>query len=134
MFMQAWGNYGTAWAVVHQWLGVQPDLGSGRLVVVPQVPQGQPSVSGEHIRLGDGYADVAASVSGSRYTTRIDVQRAVGADRVAIGHTLPRGSRVGTVWLDGKVVRHPTTRTTNRGLEVTVPTRSGSHTLVVTTR
>ena len=21
MFMQAWGNYGTAWAVVHQWLG-----------------------------------------------------------------------------------------------------------------
>ena len=24
MFMQAWGNYGTAWAVVHQWLGVGP--------------------------------------------------------------------------------------------------------------
>ena len=29
MFMQAWGNYGTAWAVVHQWLGVRPDLGHG---------------------------------------------------------------------------------------------------------
>ena len=28
MFMQAWGNYGTAWAVVHQWLGVRPNLGS----------------------------------------------------------------------------------------------------------
>ncbi|MFC8504151.1 hypothetical protein ACFUC1_17465 [Pedococcus sp. NPDC057267] len=133
MFMQAWGNYGTAWAVVHQWLGVQPDLGTGRLVVVPQVPQGQPSVSGDRIRLGGGYADVAASVSGSRYTTTIDVEQAVGADQVWIGHTLPRGSRVGTVLLDGQVVTDATTRTTNRGLEVTVPTAAGSHTLVVTT-
>ena len=41
MFMQAWGNYGTAWAVVHQWLGVSPDLGHGKLSVVPQVPSGQ---------------------------------------------------------------------------------------------
>ncbi len=35
MFMQAWGNYGTAWAVVHQWLGVQPDLGRGAVDVRP---------------------------------------------------------------------------------------------------
>ena len=34
MFMQAWGNYGTAWAVVHQWLGVRPDLGHGRPAAV----------------------------------------------------------------------------------------------------
>ena len=27
MFLQAWGNYGTAWPVVHQQLGVRPDLG-----------------------------------------------------------------------------------------------------------
>ena len=27
MFMQAWGHYGTAWPVVHQQLGVRPDLG-----------------------------------------------------------------------------------------------------------
>ena len=46
MFMQAWGHYGTAWAVVHQQLGVRPDLGHGRLEVVPQVPDGQPSVAG----------------------------------------------------------------------------------------
>src|SRR5439155_1549070 len=46
MFMQAWGNYGTAWAVVHQWLGVQPDLGNGHVAFVPQVPQGQTKVSG----------------------------------------------------------------------------------------
>ena len=41
MFMQAWGNYGTAWPVIHQQLGVAPDLGNGRLDVVPQVPAGQ---------------------------------------------------------------------------------------------
>ena len=29
MFMQAWGKYGTAWAVVHQQLGIRPDLGRG---------------------------------------------------------------------------------------------------------
>ena len=29
MFMQAWGHYGTAWSVVHQGLGVRPDLGHG---------------------------------------------------------------------------------------------------------
>ena len=38
MFMQAWGNYGTAWPVVHQQLGVRPDLGRGDLEVVPQLP------------------------------------------------------------------------------------------------
>ncbi len=30
MFMQAWGHYGTAWPVVHQQLGVRPDLGRAR--------------------------------------------------------------------------------------------------------
>ncbi|SDO78652.1 hypothetical protein SAMN04489867_0581 [Pedococcus dokdonensis] len=134
MFMQAWGNYGTAWAVVHQWLGIQPDLGNDSLTVVPQVPAGQPSASGSHIRLGRGFADVTAEHSGSRYTTQIAVPRSVGADKVWIGHTLPRGSKVAKVMLDGHVVKHWTSRTTNRGLEVTVPTKSGSHTLVVTTR
>ena len=43
MFMQAWGNYGTAWAVVHQWLGVQPQLGRGEIAIDPQVPAGQDS-------------------------------------------------------------------------------------------
>jgi hypothetical protein len=134
MFMQAWGNYGTAWAVVHQWLGIQPDLGNGALTVVPQVPTGQPSVSGERIRLGGGFADVAASVSGSRYTTTVDIARSVGADKIRVGHTLPRGSHVVRVTLDGRVLDHWTSRTTNRGLEVTAPTKAGSHTLVVATR
>ena len=134
MFMQAWGNYGTAWPVVHQWLGVQPDLGNGSLTVVPQVPTGHPSVAGSHIRLGDGFGSVSATRSGSTWTTTVDISRAVGAKKIWLGHTLPRGSHVAKVVLDGHVVKHWTSRTTNRGLEVTVPTRSGAHTLVVTTR
>ena len=40
MVLQAWGAYGVLWPVVHQWLGVSPDLGRGRLAVVPQLPPG----------------------------------------------------------------------------------------------
>jgi hypothetical protein len=132
MFMQAWGNYGTAWSVVHQQLGVRPDLGRGFLAVVPQVPDGQPRVAGSAIRLGrSGQAAVEASRGGGVYRTRVQVGAPVS--KLAIGHTLPAGSRVGKVTLDGRRVR-PRTRLTNRGLEVTVNTRRGTHTLVVTAK
>jgi hypothetical protein len=131
MFMQAWGNYGTAWAVVHQWLGVRPQLGRGEIAIVPQVPQGQTSVAGRDIRLGKGSADVAASHTGSRYTTEIDVQ--VGGDKnVLIGHTLPREAAVDSVSLDGVPISDFVTRETNRGIEVTVPTDRGRHVLEIT--
>jgi hypothetical protein len=50
-----------------------------------------------------------------------------------IGHTLPRGSTVAQVTLDGSPASY-TTVVTNRGVEVlvTAPT-SGTHELVVTT-
>ena len=118
MFMQAWGNYGTAWAVVHQQLGVRPDLGHGRLEVVPQVPDEQPSVQGEDIRLGDGSADVLAAHDGNRYTTVTDTGRAP-VETFRIGHTLPFGATVASVVLDGRRVNRYETRMTNRGLEVT---------------
>jgi len=132
MFMQAWGHYGTAWPVVHQQLGVRPQLGHDLLEVMPQVPDGQPSVQGEDIRLGDGSADVLASHDGNRYTTVTDTGRApVGTLR--IGHTLPRGSTVASVVLDGQPVSGYETRETNRGLEVWVEAEPGKrHTLVVT--
>jgi hypothetical protein len=130
MFMQAWGNYGTAWSVVHQQLGVRPDVGRGRLEVVPQVPQDQPRVAGSAIRLGrSGELAVEASHSGATYTTRVKVGAPVS--KLAIGHTLPAGAKVERATLDGKRVK-PTTRTTNRGVEVTVATGAGTHTLVVT--
>jgi hypothetical protein len=131
MFMQAWGNYGTAWPVIHQQLGVDPDLGNGRLDVVPQVPDGQPSVQGRDIRLGDGSVDVLAAHDGSTYTTRIDAS-SVHASKVNIGQTLPRGTQPESVTLDGEAVTDYAVEETNRGTEVTVATDAGRHTLVVT--
>jgi hypothetical protein len=132
MFMQAWGNYGTTWAVVHQWLGVRPDLGHGLVEVVPQVPEGQASVEGQDIRLGDGSADVLATHSGASYITKINISGEVGADEVLIGHTLPAGESPAAVMLDGRRVHNFQVVETNRGNEVTVPTTSGLHTLTIT--
>jgi len=132
MFLQAWGNYGTTWAVVHQWLGVRPDLGNGLVEFVPQVPQGQTSVQGRDIRLGGGSADVLASHDGAAYRTEIRTSRGVGADEVTIGHTLPHGTRPATVVLDGRTVHDYRVRETTRGTEVTVSTTAGHHSLTVT--
>jgi hypothetical protein len=94
------------------------------------VPEGQPRVAGSSIRLGDrGAAAVEASRSGKTYRTRVQVGAPIST--LAIGHTLPAGATVAKAELDGTTVT-PTTRTTNRGLEVTVPTTAGTHTLVVT--
>ena len=84
MFMQAWGNYGTAWPVVHQWLGVSPDLGNGLVAFVPQVPQGQSTVQGRAIQLGNGSADVLATHTGNTYSTDITTT-GVGTNNVVIG-------------------------------------------------
>jgi hypothetical protein len=132
MFMQAWGNYGTAWAVVHQWLGVRPDLGRQRVEFVPQVPQGQTSVQGQGIRLGGGSADVLATHAGGRYRTEIDTTKGVGADEVVIGCTLPGGARPTAVVLDGQPVHNYQVLQTNRGTEVTMSATAGHHTLTIT--
>jgi hypothetical protein len=133
MVMQAWGNYGTAWPVVHQWLGVSPDLGRHVVDVVPQVPAGQTLVRGSDIRLGAGSADVTARHDGSRYTTWVSLAPGTGARQLVIGHTLPRGQRPTSVLLDGHVVDGWHVVQTDRGTEVTVATTAGTHTLVVTT-
>jgi hypothetical protein len=130
MFMQAWGHYGTTWAVVHQWLGVSPDLGNGLVEFVPQVPEGQSSVQGRAIQLGDGSADVLATHDGNTYRTEITTT-GVGTNDVVIGHTLPRGSQPAAVVLDGTAVHNYTVVQTNRGSEVTIPTSAGHHVLTV---
>jgi hypothetical protein len=129
MVMQAWNQYGTMWPVVHQQLGVRPDLGRERLTVVPQLPSSSP-IAGENIRLGAGRLDlVRAWRDGRRYSTQVKAGH-VPARRLWIGHTLPRNASVDAVRLDGKRVSF-TARRTNRGLEITVATRPGSHTLEV---
>jgi hypothetical protein len=90
-------------------------------------------VQGTHIRLGGGFADVRATHAGDSWRTAIDVDRGVGAGEVAIGHTLPAGSRPATVVLDGKRLHSYQVVETNRGTEVTVPTSPGRHTLTITT-
>ncbi|MFN2488869.1 MAG: glycogen debranching protein [Actinomycetota bacterium] len=130
MVLQAWGAYGTAWPVVHQQLGVRPDLGYGRLAVVPHVPPRSSSIGGENIRLGDGYVDVGAETDGATYTTTVHL--GVSA-RLRIGHTLPFGEEISSLTLNGAPVRYRV-RTTHQGKEVTAAASGGrDFTFVVTT-
>jgi hypothetical protein len=131
MVMQAWGNYGTMWPVVHQQLGVNPDMGRGQLAVIPQPPSSAP-VGGFRIRLGTGWIDVEANRSGRSAHTYVSGRMAT-VRRLWIGQALPAGSRVRWVKLDGR--RRPyRLRTTNRGVEVSVSTRPGGHHLQIRTR
>jgi hypothetical protein len=128
MVLQAWGAYGTIWPVVHQQLGVRPDMGRDRLTVVPQVPPGSPGISAENIRLGDGSVNVSADHDGKRYTT--SVSKFVTA-KLTIGHTIPRGAEVDSVTLNGDPVEDYRVRETNRGKEVLVDATAADVDLVV---
>ncbi|ABG03287.1 Glycogen debranching enzyme-like protein [Rubrobacter xylanophilus DSM 9941] len=132
MVLQAWGAYGTLWPIVHQWLGVRPDMGRGELSVVPQVPEGSSPISGENIRLGDG--SVAVSAERGRNTYRTTVEPDVALEELVVGHTLPRGAKVRSVRLNGERTRYRVEET-NRGLEVLVEAGTeGEQELVVRTR
>ncbi len=129
MVLQAWGTYGTLWPVVHHQLGVSPDIGRGRLAVVPQVPDGQSRVAGKQIKVGRGSVDVTAERHARSLTTR--VSRHLSAD-LSIGHVLPDGAEVSSVTLNGAPTAYQV-RSTARGKEVVVDagSRRGTSTLVV---
>jgi hypothetical protein len=131
--LQAWGAYGTAWPVVHQQLGVRPDMGRDRLEVVPQVPPYQKAIAGRRIRIAKKSVDVIATHSGKRYGVRMRSRARL--KKLTLGQTLPAGAKISRVTLDGRRVKH-TTRTTNRGLEVTVRVRTPNrrHVLLVVRR
>ena len=130
MNLQAWGTYGILWPVVHQQLGVSPDLGRGKVSVVPQVPPGQERVAGSNIRVGAGSVDVSARHNGStwRTTVRSDVRA-----ELAVGAVLPSGSTVARVTANGKPVRYEAVETA-RGLEVRVTARDRDTAVEITTR
>ena len=72
--MQAWGSYGTVYPVVHQQLGIAPDMGRGRLSVVAQPPSSAP-IAGDAIRVGGGTVSVSARHTGKTWTTTVDAAR-----------------------------------------------------------
>jgi hypothetical protein len=117
MALQAWGTYGILWPVVHQQLGIAPDLGHGQLCVVPQVPDGQSQIAGQSIRLGSGSVDVRATRDAGKLVTSVRLDR-VGAD-LTIGAVLPAGKQVGSVTLNGRPVHYSVVHTA-RGDELHV--------------
>jgi hypothetical protein len=121
---QAWGTYGVLWPVVHQQFGVDPQLGRGLLEVLPSVPPGQSSVSGTNIRVGSGSVDVTAEHRGSSWTTTVTARQAC---TLHAGATLPQGSRVHQVTLNGSPARYAV-RDTNAGRQVLVATPCGGRT------
>jgi hypothetical protein len=125
--LQAWGAYGVLWPVVHQQLGVDPDLGHRRLVIVPQLPPGQHRIAGSDIRLGGGSVDVTATLDGR--TLRVAMTARLSAS-VTLGAVLPPSGSAGTVRLDGHPVAFRTVRGA-RGTEVVVDTGPGRHVLTV---
>ncbi|MFL6074212.1 MAG: hypothetical protein ACJ73S_12515, partial [Mycobacteriales bacterium] len=128
--LQAWGTYGILWPVVSQQLGVSPDLGNGRLSVVPQLPPGQNRIAGGDIRVGAGSVDVTATRSGDTLRTAVD---AGVRCRLTLGAVLPAGASVVSVSLDGHRADYRLVRTA-RGTEVQVSTTSGHHVLTLRVR
>jgi hypothetical protein len=128
MSLQAWGAYGTLWPVVHQQLGVAPDLGNGRLAVVPKIPDGQREISGRDIQLGRGSVDVSASRDDRQSRTSVQVDHLrVG---LTVGAVVPAGKNVASVTLNGRPVSYEIVRTA-RGSEVRTIATSSNTTLVV---
>ena len=129
MALQAWGTYGVLWPVVHQQLGVDPDLGHGRVSIVPQLPEGQQKVAGSNIQLGRGSVDVSARLTGKELRTDVKV-KGVGAT-FTIGAVLPAGATAKSVSLDGHKVQYKLV-TTTRGVQVQVAARGSSSALKIT--
>jgi len=119
---QAWGTYGVLWPVVHQQLGVDPQLGDGLLEVLPNVPSGQSTVSGTAIRVGTGTIDVTATHSGNTWTTTLTSQLTCN---LHVGVTLPADTTVQSVTLNGTPTIY-SVRDTNSGRQVFVSTSCGS--------
>ncbi|MEV4318122.1 hypothetical protein [Actinocrispum sp. NPDC049592] len=131
MALQAWGTYGILWPVVHQQLGVDPDLGNGTLTVVPQVPDGQHRISGRDIHTGAGTLDVTATHNGNTYG--IDVRSTSVHARLVVGSVIPPTATVARVRLNGKPVPY-TVITTTRALEVRVNAQNSSAHLEIEVR
>jgi hypothetical protein len=120
---QAWGTYGVLWPVVHQQLGIVPQLGHGLLEVLPSVPPDQSTVSGSNIRVGTGAIDVTATHAGNTWTTTVN--SALNCTLLHVGATLPAGSTIQSVTLNDAPAAYAV-RDTNAGRQVFVSTTCGT--------
>ncbi|MGW4523392.1 hypothetical protein [Amycolatopsis sp. NPDC004378] len=117
MVLQAWGTYGVLWPVVRQQLGIDPDLGHGRLTVVPQIPEGQRRISGSGVHIGSGTIEVSALRNGDSLSTSVHVDGVM--PDITVGAVVPPGKQITSVSLDGHPVAYQVVDTT-RGREVHV--------------
>jgi hypothetical protein len=120
--LQSWGTYGILWPVLHQQLGVSPDLGRDQVSVIPQIPDGQSSVAGHNIRLDTGSIDVQARRAGQTLSTMVTRNLTAA---LTIGQVLPTGATVRSVDLDGHDVGYRIVNTA-RGQEVVVDAGTGT--------
>lgn len=131
MFVQAWATYGISWTIVSCLLGVDADISAGRLSVVPQIPPSWPGLAARRLRVGGGAIAASAERDDGSYRTSVDAPEGL---RLTIGHTLPAGTPVASVTLDGAPADYEVVDT-RRGREVRVETATGSlRTLVVSVR
>ncbi|MFG1605065.1 hypothetical protein [Actinoplanes sp. NPDC049265] len=127
--LQAWGAYGVLWPVIHQQLGVSPDLGNDALTVAPQLQPGAGPIAGRNIAVGKGHVDVRAAARNNALTVAVDA--AVRA-RLTLGVVLPPGATAASATLDGR--RAPfRLLATSRGTELhtAAGNTGGRHTLTV---
>jgi hypothetical protein len=129
MVMQAWSSYGVEWPVIYHYLGIRPDVPSGQLVVIPDLPSSWPTLSVSNLRVGNSTIAVSAAQNGSQYTTTLSGPTGYNAQ---LGYVIPAGTKPTSVTLGGTAVKYQVI-TTSRGNEVVVQVPSGPNlTLVVT--
>ena len=121
MVMQAWSSYGIHWPLVELYLGIKPNAPARSLSVVPDLPSSWPELSIDELRVGSCEISVSAQHSGKSYVTTVATPAGWS---LTIGHTLPAGSQVQSVTLNGSPASYQIVDT-NRGREVHVQVNSG---------
>jgi hypothetical protein len=129
MVMQAWSSYGVEWPVIYHYLGIRPDVPSGQLVVIPDLPSSWPTLSVSNLRVGNGAIAVSATQNGSQYTTTMSGPPGYN---VQLGYVIPAGTKPTSVTLGGTAVKYQII-TTSRGNEVVVQVPSGPNLALVVT-
>src|SRR5579884_128953 len=128
MFMQAWSSYGVQWPVIHEFLGIVPDIPDGRLSVIPDLPAAWPSAAVSKLRVGRSTMSANVRRETNGFTLSVAAPKGL---KLLLGLVIPSGHHATTVRLDGRTVSFHL-RHTLRGSEVQVSTTSGrSRTLEV---